>query len=47
MAFIFLRKEKSTAIAVDHEMKKLYTRIGLPHHTYVTSINGAGVEVNT
>ena len=44
-SIFFLSKEQSTAFAVEKEMKKLYTRIGLPHHTYVTSINGAGVEV--
>jgi homoserine kinase len=46
-SIFFLSKEQSTALAVEHEMKKLYTHIGLPHHTYVTSINGLGVEVNT
>ncbi len=44
-SIFFLSKEQTTAIAVEQEMKKLYTRIGLPHHTYVTSINGAGVEI--
>jgi len=44
-SIFFLSKEQSTAFAIEKEMKKLYTRIGLPHHTYVTSINGAGVEV--
>jgi homoserine kinase len=44
-SIFFLSKEQSTALAVEQEMKKLYTRIGLPHHTYVTSINGAGVEI--
>ena len=44
-SIFFLSKEQTTALAVEQEMKKLYTRIGLPHHTYVTSINGAGVEI--
>ena len=44
-SIFFLSKEQTTAMAVEQEMKKLYTRIGLPHHTYVTSINGAGVEI--
>ena len=45
-SIFFLSKEQSTALAVEQEMKKLYNRIGLPNHTYVTSINAAGVEVN-
>lgn len=44
-SIFFLSKEQTTAMSVEQEMKKLYTRIGLPHHTYVTSINGAGVEI--
>ncbi len=44
-SIFFLSKEQTTAMAVEQEMKKLYTRIGLPHHTYLTSINGAGVEI--
>jgi homoserine kinase len=44
-SIFFLSKEQTTAMALEQEMKKLYTRIGLPHHTYVTSINGAGVEI--
>jgi homoserine kinase len=44
-SIFFLSKEQTTAMAVEQEMKKLYTGIGLPHHTYVTSINGAGVEI--
>lgn len=44
-SIFFLSKEQGTALAVEQEMKKLYNRIGLPHHTYVTSINGAGVEI--
>lgn len=45
-SIFYLSKEHATAMAVEKEMIKLYTRIGLPHHTYVTSINAAGVEVN-
>ena len=31
--------------ASEKEMKQLYDGIGLPHHTYVTSINQTGVEI--
>jgi homoserine kinase len=44
-SIFFLSKEKETALAVEAEMKKLYTGLGLAHHTYVTSINQAGVEI--
>jgi homoserine kinase len=40
-----LSKTKEIAIAVEKEMKQLYDGIGLPHHTYVTSINQTGVEI--
>jgi homoserine kinase len=40
-----LSKEKETALAVEAEMIKLYTGLGLAHHTYVTTINEKGVEV--
>ena len=44
-SIFFLSKEKHTAYAVEEEMKKLYDGLGLAHHTYVTSINAAGVEI--
>jgi homoserine kinase len=44
-SIFFLSKEKETALAVEAEMQKLYNGLGLAHHTYVTSINQAGVEV--
>jgi len=44
-SIFFLRKEKETAIAVENEMKKLYLGLGLAHHTYVTTINQTGVEI--
>jgi hypothetical protein len=37
--------EKVTAIKVEDAMKALYTRMGLAHHTYVTSINQSGVQI--
>jgi len=44
-SIFMLSKTKETAIAVEKEMKQLYDGIGLPHHTYVTSINQTGVEI--
>jgi homoserine kinase len=44
-SIFMLSKEKETALAVEAEMIKLYTGLGLAHHTYVTTINEKGVEV--
>jgi homoserine kinase len=44
-SIFFLSKEKETALAVEQEMKKLYEGLSLAHHTYVTTINQVGVEV--
>jgi len=44
-SIFFLSKEKDTALKVEQAMKDLYTRLGLAHHTYVTSINQAGVQI--
>ena len=44
-SIFFLSKEKETAIQVEDAMKALYTRLGLAHHTYVTSINQSGVQI--
>jgi homoserine kinase len=44
-SIFFLSKEKDTAIKVEQAMKDLYTRLGLAHHTYVTSINPTGVQI--
>ncbi len=44
-SIFFLSKEKETALAVENEMKKLYEGLGLAHHTYVTTINQTGVEI--
>jgi homoserine kinase len=44
-SIFFLSKEKETALAVEQEMIKLYTGLGLAHHTYVTTINQAGVQI--
>ena len=44
-SIFMLSKTKEIAIEVEKEMKQLYDGIGLPHHTYVTSINQTGVEI--
>ena len=44
-SIFMLSKTKEIAIAVEKEMKQLYDGIGLPHHTYVTSINQTGVDI--
>jgi homoserine kinase len=44
-SIFFLSKEKETAVKVEDAMKELYTRLGLAHHTYVTSINQSGVQI--
>jgi homoserine kinase len=44
-SIFFLSKEKETALAVEKEMKKLYEGFGLAHHTYVTTINQEGVQI--
>jgi homoserine kinase len=44
-SIFFLSKEKDTALAVEQEMKKLYEGLALAHHTYVTTINQKGVEI--
>ena len=44
-SIFMLSKTKEIAVAVEKEMKQLYDGIGLPHHTYVTSINQTGVEI--
>jgi homoserine kinase len=46
-SIFFLSKEKETALAVEAEMKKLYEGLGLAHHTYVTTINQTGVEIES
>jgi len=45
-SIFFLSKERDTALAVEQEMKKLYEGLALEHHTYVTTINQKGVEID-
>jgi homoserine kinase len=44
-SIFMLSKDLATAEALDRIMKDIYTRIGLDHHTYVTTINNEGVKV--
>ena len=44
-SIFMLSKEKETALAVEQEMKNLYEGLGLAHHTYVTTINQEGVQI--
>jgi len=44
-SIFMLSKTKEIAQAVEKEMNQLYDGIGLPHHTYVTTINQAGVAI--
>ena len=46
-SIFMLSKTKDIALLVQARMKALYDSIGLPHHTYVTTINPAGVEIET
>lgn len=43
-SIFMLSKDASTAVAVESEMKAVYTGLGLEHHTYVTTINHSGVK---
>lgn len=44
-SLFMLSKTKDIATAVEFEMNRFYTEMGLAHHTYITSINSAGVEI--
>lgn len=44
-SIFMLSKNQPTAIEVETVMKEIYERIGLAHHTYVTTINMQGVKV--
>jgi homoserine kinase len=46
-SIFMLSKTKDIALLVQAKMKALYDSIGLPHHTYVTTINPAGVGIET
>jgi homoserine kinase len=42
-----LSADKPTALAVEKEMQSVFARIGIHHHTYVTTINPQGVKLKT
>lgn len=44
-SIFMLSKDEKTAQAVEGLMKETYERIGIPYHTYVTTINQQGVTV--
>src|SRR5579863_9460957 len=44
-SIFMLSRDEATASHLETIMKDIYTRIGLDHHTYVTTINHQGVKV--
>jgi homoserine kinase len=46
-SIFMLSTSHAIAISVEDEMKSIYQRIGLDHHTYVTKINKTGVRIKT
>jgi homoserine kinase len=40
-----LSEDEEIANSVEDVMKEIYERIGIPYHTYVTTINQQGVTV--
>lgn len=44
-SIFMLSEEEETALSVENVMKEIYQRIGIPYHTYVTTINHQGVTV--
>ncbi len=44
-SIFMLSEDEKTALAVEEVMKNIYERIGIPYHTYVTTINNQGVNV--
>ena len=40
-----LSRDEATAQSVESIMQQIYTRIGLDHHTYVTTVNPSGVKI--
>jgi homoserine kinase len=43
-SIFMLSKDEATAKAVEMQMHSIYERLGLDHHTYVTTINQTGVK---
>ncbi len=44
-SIFMLSEDEATANNIEKEMKNIYTRIGLDHYTYVTTINREGVKI--
>lgn len=44
-SIFMLSKTEETATVVETVMKDIYNKIGLPYHTYVTTINKEGVKI--
>lgn len=44
-SIFMLSEDESIALSVEKVMKEIYQRIGIPYHTYVTTINHQGVTV--
>jgi len=44
-SIFMLSKTETTAKVVENVMKEIYNNIGLPYHTYVTTINKEGVKI--
>jgi homoserine kinase len=44
-SIFMLSRDESTAIQLEKIMRDIYQRIGLDHHTYVTTINQQGVKI--
>lgn len=44
-SIFMLSSSEATAKEVEKEMQMIYLRLGLPHHTYVTTINREGVKL--
>ena len=43
-SIFMLSRDKDTAEAVSEEMRKIYSKVGIEHSTYVTTINQSGVK---
>jgi homoserine kinase len=44
-SIFMLSKDEATARAVEKEMRQVYEKLSLDHHTYVTTINSEGVRL--
>jgi len=44
-SIFMLSEDEQTATAVEQEMKKVYTAIGIDYKTYLTKLNGKGISI--